>query len=260
MTMRLSQGEILQRFHKVHGDAFDYTNVRYQGFDTNVEIRCKKHDIVFLQTPARHIKGCGCHLCASEKHKCVVCGVGVNDLYLSSRSEIYQIWIKMLQRCYLESWQEKAPTYKGCSVCDEWLKLSNFKSWVESPDSGFIHGHRLDKDILVKRNKIYSPGTCCFVPQSINTLLIKGDAMRGKYPIGVHVDKRSEKRPFKAQMCRYGHPTSLGNYATEIEAFEAYKNAKEIYIKELAEKYFSDGLITEKVYKALLKYEVDIND
>lgn len=260
MTMRLSQNEIIQRFHKAHGDAFDYSNVHYKGLAVKVEIRCKKHDIVFTQSPAYHIKGGGCCLCAAEKQKRIVCGVGINDLKLSSRSEIYQIWISMLERCYIESEQEKRPTYKGCKVCDEWLKLSNFKAWVESSDSGFIHGHRLDKDILVKGNKIYSPNTCCFVPHAINTLLIKGDAMRGKYPIGVHIDKRRTQRPFKAQMCRYGHPTSLGNYATETEAFEAYKKAKEIYIKELAEKYFSDGLITEKVYKALLKYEVDIND
>jgi hypothetical protein len=45
-----------------------------------------------------------------------------------------------------------------------------------------------------------------------------------------------------------------------MEAFCAYKNAKEQYIKELAEKYFQEGKITEKVYNALMMYEVEITD
>jgi hypothetical protein len=52
----------------------------------------------------------------------------------------------------------------------------------------------------------------------------------------------------------------LGYYATPLEAFNAYKTAKEEYIKELAEKYFQEGKITERVYNALMKYEVEITD
>ena len=38
------------------------------------------------------------------------------------------------------------------------------------------------------------------------------------------------------------------------------KRQKNIVVKELAEKYFQEGKITEKVYNALMKYEVEITD
>lgn len=49
-------------------------------------------------------------------------------------------------------------------------------------------------------------------------------------------------------------------YNTEEEAFYAYKDAKERYIKSVAEKYFQEGKITKRVYNALMKYEVEITD
>ena len=50
----------------------------------------------------------------------------------------------------------------------------------------------------------------------------------------------------------------LGLFKTEIEAFNAYKTAKENYLKELAEKWKSK--IDERAYNALMNYEVSIND
>jgi hypothetical protein len=52
----------------------------------------------------------------------------------------------------------------------------------------------------------------------------------------------------------------LGTFDTPYDAFNAYKIAKEQYIKELAEKYIQEGKITEKVYNALMRYEVEITD
>ena len=73
----------------------------------------------------------------------------------------YICWRDMLRRCYSAKYQEKQPTYKGCRVCDDWLYYSNFKNWydksyyeVENKTS------QLDKDILIKGNKVYSPDTC----------------------------------------------------------------------------------------------------
>ena len=50
----------------------------------------------------------------------------------------------------------------------------------------------------------------------------------------------------------------LGFFKTEIEAFNAYKQAKEKYLKELAEKWKSQ--IDERAYNALMNYEVHIDD
>ena len=76
----------------------------------------------------------------------------------------------MLQRCYSESHLVRQPTYKGCSVCEEWLTFSNFKSWMEQQD---WEGKQLDKDLLVYKNKIYSPETCVFVSSVINSFFVE---------------------------------------------------------------------------------------
>ena len=47
----------------------------------------------------------------------------------------------------------------------------------------------MDKDILVKHNKIYSPDTCMFVPQTINNLFVKNNKNRGKSVIGISLHK-----------------------------------------------------------------------
>lgn len=93
----------------------------------------------------------------------------------------------MLTRCYNHKSLKKNPSYIGCSVCDEWLTYSNFKRWYEDPINGYREGYHLDKDILVKGNKVYSPETCCFVPHSINCLLLTRQRKRGALPIGVTI-------------------------------------------------------------------------
>ena len=50
----------------------------------------------------------------------------------------------------------------------------------------------------------------------------------------------------------------LGLFNTELEAFYAYKQAKETYIKEVANKWKDQ--IDPRVYNALMKYEVEITD
>ena len=48
----------------------------------------------------------------------------------------------------------------------------------------------LDKDILIKGNKIYSQDTCIFVPKAINSLFTNRKRFRGEYPIGVYKGKK----------------------------------------------------------------------
>lgn len=122
------------------------------------------------------------------------------------------------------------------------------------------NGYRwaIDKDILVKGNKIYSPETCYLVPQNVNCVLLKREADRGKYPIGV-------------TECEWGFEASchnpfinrseeLGCYATPEKAFEVYKKYKENIIKQVAQQEYDKENITEKCYKALMKYKVEIDD
>jgi hypothetical protein len=115
----------------------------------------------------------------------------------------------------------------------------------------------LDKDLLVKGNKIYSENTCVFVPQRLNSLLIKCDATRGEFPVGVRWHKRDNR--FLAQ-CRDGKGKlkHLGTFTTAQEAFLVYKLFKEELIKQVANEF--KEYLDARVYDALIKYEANIND
>lgn len=239
----------------IHSDRYDYSTIKYVDTRTKIDIRCPVHGI-FHQRPNDHLQGHGCPKCAREGQKTQIFGVGINDLLNTKGTSYYKAWFAMLTRCYnVRLQQSKCKSYVGCSVCEEWHTLSNFKKWFDDSANGFREGYQLDKDILIKRNKIYSPDTCCFVPTEINSLFTKTNALRGQYPIGVVATPYDK---FVAKLS--GERTYLGVYDTPELAFIAYKKAKEHQIKELAEKYFNEGKITERVYNALMKYEVEITD
>lgn len=50
----------------VHGDKYDYSQVKYANCDTHVRIICPIHG-PFLQTPYTHLTGCGCKKCGFKK-------------------------------------------------------------------------------------------------------------------------------------------------------------------------------------------------
>ena len=173
----------------------------------------------------------------------------------------YIVWKHMLERCYSQKFQKKHATYKGCCVCEEWLNYSNFKKWYD--DNYYeIEGERmdLDKDILVKGNKIYSPDTCVFVPHNINSLFTKRNKSRGKLPIGVYFNKHANKYQAYCNIFYNGKSKlkGLGLYNTIEDAFNAYKKFKEANIKQVAD-YYKDK-IPQKLYEAMYNYEVEITD
>ena len=118
----------------------------------------------------------------------------------------------------------------------------------------------LDKDILVKNNKIYSPNTCVFVPTNINTLFTKSNKSRGKYPIGVFFHKDANKYEAHCSIFYNGKSKlkHLGLYNTIDDAFKVYKESKEANIKQIADEY--KDKIPDKLYEAMYKYEVEITD
>lgn len=171
-------------------------------------------------------------------------------------TKCYNTWKDMHKRCYDPKLHEKEPTYKGCTVCKEWNNYQNYAIWhIENYYEVGNERMMLDKDILCKGNKVYSPDTCVFVPVSINSLFTKRDNERGEYPIGV----RKKGNKFEARLSKgIGKQIHLGYFDTPEEAFLAYKQAKEAYIKEVAEEY--KDKIPYRLYEALINYEVEIDD
>ena len=171
----------------------------------------------------------------------LVCGFGINDAdYVVQKKEtievngvrkrklvwmcpFYQTWVDMLKRCYSAKLQERQPTYKGCSVSDEWLTFSVFKSWMEEQD---WECRQLDKDLLFEGNKVYSKKTCVFVTQAVNSFTIDSGATRGEYKIGVYWNKAAGK--FKSQ-CNNPFTNKsehLGYFTCELEAHQAWLKRK----------------------------------
>lgn len=195
-------------------------------------------------------------------------GIGFNDnkYQVFVKGEItkyYKLWQSMLHRCTDKEW-ERHPTYAGTSCSENFKSYSFFYEWCQEQigfdkrdDKG--RAWHLDKDLLIKGNKLYSEDNCVFVPQRINSLLTKMKASRGKYPIGVRLSRCKSATRFDARCgnCS-GESKHLGCYGTPEEAFQAYKTYKEAYIKEVANEYRAQ--LDPRAYNALMSYEVNIND
>jgi len=175
--------------------------------------------------------------------------------------KVYQMWRGLLERCTEKCWTNH-PTYNGVTCSDNFKHYTFFYEWCQK-QVGFGNtdengrGWQLDKDLLVKDNKLYSEDTCVFVPQRINTLLVKCNTSRGKFPIGIHRNKHCGTF---VSGCNNGtgRKVYIGSFKTAQEAFKAYKAFKEALIKEVANEYKEQ--LDSRVYEALMNYEVNEND
>lgn len=197
-----------------------------------------------------------------KKKKATVCGVGINDAdykvnktsskmvdgkrvkKIEWRCPFYSTWHSMLERCYSSKFQTKNPTYEVCTVCDEWLRFSNFRAWMIQQD---YRGKELDKDLLFKGNKVYNPETCVFVSKMLNLFFTSNGANRGKWLIGVSWHKETGKFRSQCNNPFLNTQEHLGLSDTELEAHLAWKKRK----NELAQRYATKQT-DERVIDALL--------
>ena len=177
----------------------------------------------------------------------------INDV----KTKEYGLWQNMLERCYSNSSKKRRPTYKDCKVSENFKSFEYFYEWCHKQIGFGNEGWQLDKDLLTKGNKVYSEDSCIFIPNEINLLLTKRTTSRGKHLIGVCWHNASKS--FIAMVNKNkGKQEHLGCFKTELEAFNAYKQAKESFIKEQAEKWKYQ--IDPRAYEALMNYTVDITD
>ena len=168
----------------------------------------------------------------------------------------YKVWNRMLQRCYNENLRHLHQTYADCVVSDDFKYYSKFKEWAEKQIGYTQDGWALDKDILVRGNKVYSAETCAFVPNEINCLIHTGKSYRGLLPQGVVLS--SNKKRYRARVSMCGKYYDQGTFDTPEEAFMKYKEVKEVHIKEVADKY--KDVINPRVYEALYAWTINIDD
>lgn len=175
----------------------------------------------------------------------------------------YVSWKQMLRRCFSKKEKKRIRAYENVTCCNEWLNYENFYEWLHNQPNfdKWYNGKRwaVDKDILVKGNKVYSPEACCLIPQNVNCLFLKREAERGNYPIGV----RYRREDGFVAVCRNpftDKAEELGSYSTPEKAFQVYKAYKEKIIKQVAEIEYKAGNITKECYDAMMNYEVEIDD
>lgn len=186
----------------------------------------------------------------------LVFGVGIRDVdYIVQRTKVveqssgekkqelqwvcpyYTKWLDMLRRSYSKKFKEAHPTYNECHVDPVWFNLSNFIKWVDIQPNRDWQDCHLDKDLLYKDNKFYSPEKVVFISSKINGFLKTSAKTRGASLIGVSYQPHKNKnKPFLAD-CRnpFGGSSYIGYYATEIEAHKAWQSKKHEYACQLAE-------------------------
>ena len=169
----------------------------------------------------------------------------------------YRYWASMFDRCYTNNY----PSYKDCIVDTEWHNYTNFEKWFnknyyEIPNEKMC----LDKDILIKGNKIYSSKTCIFVPHRINTLFEKCNKLRNQYYIGV--SKRTETKDKNSYRAKYrdinSNKKNTKTFDNPLDYFYEYKKQKEQIIKQTADLY--KDKIPNNLYKAMYDWKVEEND
>jgi hypothetical protein len=184
-----------------------------------------------------------------------ICGVGYVGIgeYTASNykdsscknSKQYKVWYALLERCYKEEIRSKYPAYIGCSVTEEWLNFQNFYKWWDENwyDVGEGRMH-IDKDILIKNNKIYGSEYCLFVPQRINMIFMNKER-KDDLPTGI-------TRNTSGTYVSHYNGTRYGTYKTLDEAVSEYEKQKRKHIKQVADEY--GDKLPIKVYNALINY------
>ena len=210
-----------------------FTKKISQSSVTNGTIRYPFHPTVF----GVGYLGCGPYSSGTSKKK----------------TRAYETWQHMIRRCY----DERCRSYaryggRGVTVCDEWLNFQNFAEWFYR---NYVEGFKLDKDLTIIGSKQYNPDSCSFVPVSVNNLLISSNACRGSYPVGVSYSRHNKS--YLAECWNGdGSKVYLGHHKSPESAFQTYKKFKENVIKQVAEKHYINGSISETIYKNLINWEV----
>ena len=169
-------------------------------------------------------------------------GIGVNDLPNHSETPAYKCWNSMIGRIYSDSEQDRCPTYRDCSIDEDWLRFSNF---FEFYSEHYFDGSQLDKDIYgfgppdisaddgisdwphkwhFKNPEIgrrtYGPDTCIFVSHFLNNQTFAKEKRVFKsngLPRGV---RQTESRNYEGYIKLLGEKkqSSLGRHQYPEEA------------------------------------------
>lgn len=189
------------------GSKKSYCTIKIKDWISEVEVReLKKGKIKYPYHPSVH----GVGYMGEGKYK-----TSANGMY----SEQYRAWQNMLKRCYSSKYQERRPTYIGCSVDSRWHNLQAFGDWFDQNHTSDWH---LDKDLLIKDNKIYSPDACIFIPSRLNSFMANKNSSNTSGYTGVSWNEPSRKYAAQISDVTTGKSIYLGYFDDPKEASKAY--------------------------------------
>ena len=164
-------------------------------------------------------------------------------------TKCYNTWFNMLSRCY-QSTNDRNATYCNVEVCEEWKCFQNFAEWFYNNcknDSWY-----LDKDILCPTCKIYSPDTCCFIPNQVNVIFKKNNQSISDLPRGVY----PKDGKYESNISKFGKQHYLGFYGTVEEAHSVYNKAKKEYLEEVSVKW--RGILNDNICEAIKNFDISL--
>lgn len=171
--------------------------------------------------------------------------------YVQYYTEGGKIWSLMKTRCSDSSrYSIEKPTYKHCQ--NHFKDFQNFMDWCQTQEAYLLTGDtgrwQLDKDILIKNNKVYSPETCAFLPSYINGIF--GNCVKKtELPLGVNFREKFGK--FVAQSNIGGKRKHLGHFNCPNDAHRAWQTSKVQSIKAALEQYSNSFGSRQDICRAL---------
>lgn len=157
-----------------------------------------------------------------------------NNMY----RKLYAVWHHMIARCY----NNKDKSYHsyglvGVRVSKEWLTFDGFANDVESVKGwdyeGFMKSNlQLDKDFMVKGNKLYSLSTCCWISRDKNVSLRPN--LMSPFIVIDSNGKKSNIIYSKTEACK-NYDINMENLSMLLnnDINESLNGYQAVYIKEL---------------------------
>lgn len=161
-------------------------------------------------------------------------------------------WFGIEHRCNDLNYHKTHPNYSG--VSNGFRSFQSFVHWHRSQIGYCRLDWHLDKDLLVKSNKVYCEECCILLPRELNSLIVWKSTKKNNLPVGV----QQNGHKFVSSINLKSKTLYLGTFDNSTDAFYSYKFAKEDWIKQQANKWKDQ--IDPRAYEALINYQVEITD
>ena len=180
----------------------------------------------------------------------VIDDIKQNGKWLSAKTKrntkAYNLYMNMIGRV------GKKKFYEDCSVSENFADFQYFAEWCQNQKYYHARDCNLDKDLIIRANKLYSEDRCVFIPKSLNIFLSSTKSV-GVCVQGVHFKKENSK--FVANIHCNGKHNHIGYFANERQAYEAYAKRKYEIVEEWRNKLLNMDVDT-RVISAMNDYRI----